>query len=794
MLRFIDNLKIKIRILMIMLILMVPTCNVLYHLIKEISFSIDFAESEIKGVKLIEVLQSLYNKVSDLEILLAFNTQNTESARKQKAIQEMTKVTEEAKNLVEQYRFSLQLDNQALLKSYIGNISVDQLLQNIDSLARNPDDIKSYTDIRNNIFSLIAFVGNYSNLVLDPDLDSYYLMNVIVNLLPSMMKDVTEIRSKYSKILSDNNGKLPSEYVSTMANDEYLLSQIYINNIYTSVETAIKEDQNFYGSIPDLSSVLRSHYQDLASLKNQFIYLTNVMKKGESNVSVGEFLEKADQLHDGCTEFLINISPIFVKMLDGRIKFFEERRLYVLAISSTSIILALVLYFYIIHVLTRQVNNLISILVRIADGDTYMTIEMTDAKNEIEEMLRACEKLRKNVAEAYLLKQMVDNMPVNLMTVDVLNNFKISYINNTSKSTLKALETFLPVKIEEIQGKSIDIFHKNPQMQHNILADSKNLPHYANVKIGNDVMQQTISAIYNSKKEYVAAMLTWKIITQDIKLADDFETDVKAIVNLVASAATELTQTAGSMTDSIKRNQEMSDTAVEAVQETSTNVESVANASGELYNSIREISSQVQKANMLVQQSSEKTNNADKLAEELKQASSRVEEVTSLISNISNQINLLALNATIESARAGEAGKGFAVVASEVKNLANQTDKSIAEIQNVIEEMHKASGAITGALIDIKHSIEEISIATSSVASAVEEQSATTNEISRNMKSASSATQQVSNSLGQVSQMSNQNVTYSEQMHQAAGSLSQQAEMLNTQVDSFLTKIRKKNQ
>lgn len=55
------------------------------------------------------------------------------------------------------------------------------------------------------------------------------------------------------------------------------------------------------------------------------------------------------------------------------------------------------------------------------------------------------------------------------------------------------------------------------------------------------------------------------------------------------------------------------------------------------------------------------------------------------ISTISNQTNLLALNASIESARAGEAGRGFAVVASEIGNLADQTRRLTAEIQEVIQ-------------------------------------------------------------------------------------------------------------
>jgi methyl-accepting chemotaxis protein len=92
---------------------------------------------------------------------------------------------------------------------------------------------------------------------------------------------------------------------------------------------------------------------------------------------------------------------------------------------------------------------------------------------------------------------------------------------------------------------------------------------------------------------------------------------------------------------------------------------------------VREIAVQTSKTDQLVGVSKEKTIVADEQAVVLADAARQVSETVNLISSIAEKINLLALNATIESARAGEAGRGFAVVASEVKNLADQTNKSV---------------------------------------------------------------------------------------------------------------------
>lgn len=82
----------------------------------------------------------------------------------------------------------------------------------------------------------------------------------------------------------------------------------------------------------------------------------------------------------------------------------------------------------------------------------------------------------------------------------------------------------------------------------------------------------------------------------------------------------------------------------------------------------------------------------------LQQSARDIERINSIVTEIADQTNMLSLNASIEAARAGEHGKGFAVVADEVRKLASQTKASVADVTNILNELHRKVEAISESM------------------------------------------------------------------------------------------------
>lgn len=273
-------------------------------------------------------------------------------------------------------------------------------------------------------------------------------------------------------------------------------------------------------------------------------------------------------------------------------------------------------------------------------------------------------------------------------------------------------------------------------------------------------------------------------------LADELDARVAEVVKVVCGEAERMRARTNEVGEMTRAGKSSSAQAGERADEASGDARSVAAASAELATAVADISEQVKHSSDIAQQAVAQAENTDATVQRLATAAQKIGEVTDLISQIAQQTNLLALNATIEAARAGDAGKGFAVVAAEVKSLATQTARATQEIGDQIAEMQQATGTAVDAISSIRRTIAEINDSATTIVMTIEAKTETVRHISDNTMRVADGTRVLSEEIRSVMNSSDRVAVAVNDVGDRFNTLTERLQGLETEVGSFLQKVR----
>ncbi|PKG25335.1 methyl-accepting chemotaxis protein [Niallia nealsonii] len=300
----------------------------------------------------------------------------------------------------------------------------------------------------------------------------------------------------------------------------------------------------------------------------------------------------------------------------------------------------------------------------------------------------------------------------------------------------------------------------------------------------------TVKGNYQSKDEMGQLMDSFNKMTEKMKATlatvHDSSQQVAAASEELSASAEQSSRASEHTTLTIQELVFSSDKQVQTIEESSIAIEDITKHTEMIASNAEKASQGVLHAsqmslegNQAIEQVSNQMNsinaNVSSLSHAVKslnERSSKISDITNVITGISAQTNLLALNAAIEAARAGEHGKGFAVVADEVRKLAEESAKSTEQIaslialiqqdtDNTLQSMEKASAEVHSGL-EVVHiagsTFKKIEISVNDVVVQIEDITQALNQLANGTELVNGSIQEVKG-LAETSAASTQNIS-----------------------------------
>nr|WP_255554947.1 methyl-accepting chemotaxis protein [Moritella sp. 24] len=313
--------------------------------------------------------------------------------------------------------------------------------------------------------------------------------------------------------------------------------------------TTLLDQINRYQALPNISLEEQSALKSISDVVNEYRHnLDNVQSLIANNASVSQIdrsvkiddkvalnaLSELLQSHTDLTQE--TASTLHAQLTDSLMSIAIER-------SITFLILAFLAAMVLRRAVIKPVKQLIGIFNNINEGKFENKFEIRN-NNEFGKLFQALyttqtklnfdiQESRLTAEEALRIKNALDNVSANVMVTDGQRN--IIYLNESVRKLLKNAENDIKKELpnfnaDTLLGDNIDIFHKQPQHQQQLLQGLSST-HQASIKIGGRTMQLTFNPVTNSANERLGTVVEWNDKTAELAIEQEIDAIVASAVN-----------------------------------------------------------------------------------------------------------------------------------------------------------------------------------------------------------------------------------------------------------------------
>lgn len=356
--------KISHRLVMLSLAYMIPVSVLAFFALKGVNAPIDFAKQELIGNQFERTLEKVLKAVPLHQAALRDYQSNPSIAAKSNlgaAASSVDSAVAELALAEAGIAEALQFNDEALRKASRENAKTSYIKEKWEEIKRsdlNTDDeqlSKNYTDLVGAVSQMIAHAGDKSNLILDPDLDSYYLMDVTLLALPQAVIRIATIQDQIntawkSRLTEDS-------FKNEMRLQAARLRELDIARIKTSTTTALNEDGNFYGLNSSMQANLPSALNNYERTSENFALLIDRLAAGEE-VKYDEVMQVGEEVEDAVYKFADVAMVELDNLLAARISAFTTTKWWTVGPSFISLIMAFIGALYISKSITGPLSDI----------------------------------------------------------------------------------------------------------------------------------------------------------------------------------------------------------------------------------------------------------------------------------------------------------------------------------------------------------------------------------------------------------------------------------------------------